>query len=185
MTASIGRGLAIALAGKLREDWQKGNVDAGATGELLAVLRNGIEEETADGMVSLIQRGISPQSVWDALMCGAAVLMRSPGIVPLHAVTTTNAIRYMSERSRSDDTRRMLLLQNGSFLPFLRSSRGSNARVDQLAPIGLSASGDLAVSEIFATIGRDKQLAARQVLGYLARTPARSCSSTRQTDSSS
>jgi hypothetical protein len=161
------------LAGKLRADWQKGNVDAGATGELLAVLREGTEEETADRMVSLIQRGISPQSVWDALMCGAGeVLMRSPGIVPLHAVTTTNAIRYMSERSRSDDTRRMLLLQNGSFLPFLRSSRGSNARVDQLAPIELSASGDLAVSEIFATIGRDKQLAARQVLGYLARNPS-------------
>ena len=158
------------LAARLRADWQKGNVDAGATVEMLAVLREGTEEETADLVVGLIQRGIAPQSIWDALMCGAGeVLMRSPGIVPLHAVTTTNAIRYIYERSRSDETRRLLLLQNASFLPFLRSGRGSSARVDQLAPIELPVSGEQAVAEIFATIGRDKALAARQVLGHLAR----------------
>ena len=159
------------LAGRIRADWQTGKIDSGATVEMLAVLREGTEDETADRAVDLLQRGIAPQSIWDGVMCGAAeVLMRSPGIVPLHAVTTTNAIRYLYERSRSDETRRLLLLQNASFLPFLRS-RGSSARIDQLAPTEVAASGDQAVAEIFAAVGRDNPAAARQVLGYLARSP--------------
>ena len=160
------------LAGRLRADWQTGRIDSGATVEMLAVLREGTEDETADRAVDLLQRGIAPQSIWDGVMCGAAeVLMRNPGIVPLHAVTTTNAIRYLYERSRSDETRRLLLLQNASFVPFLRGGGGSSARIDQLTPTEVAASGDQAVAEIFAAVGRDNPAAARQVLGYLARSP--------------
>ena len=77
-------------------------------------------------------------------MCGATeLLMRNPGILSLHAVTTSNAIRYLYERSQRDETRRLLLLQNASFLPFFRSG-GSTARIDQLAPraSGFGGSGD-------------------------------------------
>ena len=88
---------------------------------MLAILREGSDEEAADRAVDLIQRGIAPQSIWDAVTCAASeVLMRNPGIVPLHTVTTTNAIRYLYERSQSDETRRWLLLQSASFVPFLR-----------------------------------------------------------------
>jgi hypothetical protein len=160
------------LAGRLPPDWPAGRLDSGATVEMLAVLRNGTENDTADRAADLLRRGIGPQSVWDALMCGAGeILMRSPGIVPLHSVTTTNAIRYISERSQNDETRRLLLLQNASFLPFLRSSRGSSARVDQLTATEPSGSGDQAVTSILADIGRDNPAAAGKVLGYLGRNP--------------
>jgi hypothetical protein len=159
------------LAAGLRPDWRVGKNDAGATVEMLASLREGTEDATADRVVDLIQRGIAPQSIWDGMMCGAAeILMRNPGVVPLHAVTTTNAIRYIYERSQNDETRRMLLLQNASFLPFLRGSR-SGARIDQLTATEPAASGDQAVSTILAAIGRDNPSAASQVLGYLARNP--------------
>jgi hypothetical protein len=160
------------LAGRIRDDWRTGRLDSGATVEMLAVLREGTEEVAADLVVDLLQRGIAPQSIWDAVMCGAGeVLMRNPGIVPLHAVTTTNAVRYLYERSQDDKTRRLLLLQNASFLPFLRGGWGSGARIDQIVPTELSASGDQAIAEIFAAVSRDKPAAARQVLGYLARNP--------------
>ena len=104
-------------------------------------------------------------------MCGASeLLMRNPGILSLHAVTTTNAIRYIFERTRSDETRRMLLLQNAAFLPFYRSGR-SGARIDELAPAELAGQAAPSVDEICAGIGRDNPLAARQVLGYLTRHP--------------
>ena len=49
------------LAGRLRADWRAGRIDSGATVEMLAVLREGSDEEAADRAVDLIQRGIAPQ----------------------------------------------------------------------------------------------------------------------------
>jgi hypothetical protein len=154
---------------RVRPDWRHGRADAGGATEMLAVCRQGSDEETADRVVDLLQRGIAPVSVWDGVMCGASeLLMRNPGILSLHAVTTTNAIRYIFERTKSDETRRMLLLQNAAFLPFYRSGQ-SGARIDELAPAELVGKAAPSVDEICAGIGRDNPLAARQVLGYLAR----------------
>ncbi len=156
-------------AARLPAAWQGGRRDAGAAGEMLAVLRDGTWEQTADRAAALLARGISPDSIWDALMCGAAeLLMRLPGIIALHAVTTTNAIRYLYERSRSDATKRLLLLQNASFLPFYRGG-GSAARVDRLEPAALAVPDADAVREICAAMGRDNAGAASRLLAYLQR----------------
>ncbi len=131
-------------AARIRMGWADGKIDSGATADLLAVERDGTEDAAADRVVELLSRGISPQSIWDAVTCAAAeILMRNPGIVPLHAVTTTNAIRYIYERAQNDETRRLLLLQNASFLPFLRGGRGTQTRIDELVPIELPMSDDL------------------------------------------
>ena len=158
------------LVSRIRADWGVGRTDSGATLDMLATLRDDTDEHTADQVVEMLKGGIAPASIWDAVMCGAAeLLMRNPGILPLHAVTTTNAIRYLYDRSQRDETRRLLLLQNASFLPFFRGGRGSGARIDQLVPIERSSTGDEAIEEICATIGRDNPMAAQRVLGYLAR----------------
>jgi hypothetical protein len=137
---------------------------------MLSVLRDGTEEETADAVVELLAGGVAPGSIWDALLCGAAeLLMRAPGILSLHAVTTTNAIRRVYERIRDDETRRVLLLQNASFLPFYRRAGRSSARIDELAPA--SATGSGSVEDVLATIGQDNTEAARRVLAYLEQNP--------------
>jgi hypothetical protein len=159
------------LTGRIRPDWREGRTDSGATAELLAVLREGSDEDTAGAILHVIARKVAPESIWDALMCGASeMLMRSPGILALHAVTTTNAIRYLYERAQDDETRRLLLLQNASFLPFYRGG-GSRARIDELTPLESPNPGDGDVEEICAMIGRDNTLAARRVLAHLARNP--------------
>jgi hypothetical protein len=107
------------LAPRIRAGWQSGQVDPQATTDLLATLREGSETDSPLKVVQLLNRGVAPQSIHDALLTGAGeLLMRQPGIVALHAVTTTNAMHYAFQMVSSDETRRMLLLQNAAFLPF-------------------------------------------------------------------
>ena len=156
------------LAARIESGWVSGKADSKATADMLDLLRRGDESETADGVLDLIHRGVGAESVWDALMAGAAeLLMRNPGIFSLHAVTTANAMRTLYERSTSDETRRMILLQFASFLPFYRRGSGSDVRIDQLVPLEESAGPT--VEDICGAIGRDNSAAARQVLSYLAR----------------
>jgi hypothetical protein len=160
-------------ANRIKEDWNGGKPDNAASADLLATLRKGSNDEACDHLVELVNRGISPQSVWDALFGGAAELvLRNPGLISLHAVTTTNALHFAFQASGDDRTRRLLLLQNAAFLPMFREALGdrgksSSARVDQLEPVETSQSGAGAIEEIFAESGRDRITAARKALGYL------------------
>ena len=116
--------------------------------------------------------GVAPQSIWDALFTGAGeLLLRQPGIVSLHAATSTNALHHAYQASGDDRTRRLLMLQNAAFLPMFRGAMGGrgkvgDARIDQLEPIspGEGATAG-ALEEVFA--GRDRMTAARKALGYL------------------
>ena len=121
-----------------------------------------------DQVVELLNRGVSPQSIWDALFDAAGeLLLRQPGIVSLHAVTTTNALHFAYQASGDDQTRRLLLLQNAAFLPQFRaamSGRGKvrKARIDQLEPLAASTDGPRVIDEIFADASRDKTTAAHR-----------------------
>ena len=97
--------------------------------------------------------------------------MRQPGIVALHAVTTTNALHYAFTHSGDDATRRLLLLQNAAFLPMFReamSGRGKLAdrRLDRLSaaePRGRRPDADA----ILAEVSGNPLAAAGMMLGYL------------------
>ncbi len=53
-----------------------------------------------DAVVEQLNRGVAPQSIWDALFQGAGeLLMREPGLVALHAVTSTNALHFAYQTS--------------------------------------------------------------------------------------
>ena len=100
------------LSARIRSDWLGGKANPAATHEMVAVLRNGSDQETCVKAVGLLNRGVSAQSIWDALFAGAMeLLMQQPGIVALHAVTCTNALHFAFQTSGHDETRRMLLLQ--------------------------------------------------------------------------
>jgi len=165
--------LNVERAKKLKDTWLDGSLDSAATADLLAALRQADENESCDHVVELLNRGVSPQSIWDGLLLGAGeLLVRQPGIVALHAVTTTNALRFAWDTSSNDDTRRMLLLQNAAFLPMFRQAMGGRGKVgdqklDELAAEPMSEKNDDAVQEIFADISRDRMTAARKTLGYL------------------
>ena len=58
----------VALAQKFRSDWQTGQIDSNATHDLLATIYGGDTDELCNQVVETINRGVSPQSVWDALL---------------------------------------------------------------------------------------------------------------------
>jgi hypothetical protein len=162
-----------ALAKKFRPEWQDGKIDGGATSELLETMRTASNQEAPGAVVELLNRGVAPQSAWDALHVAAGeLLMRQPGIVALHAVTTTNALHYAYQASANDDTRKMLLLQNAAFVAMFRDAMGGRGKVKQRSIADLAADNDgkpvdITVDHIFAELRGEPLSAARDLLAYL------------------
>lgn len=162
----------LELARSVRPEWQEGRIDAGATREMLATLRNDSSENACRAAARMLNDGIHPQSIHDALLVGAGeLLMRQRGIVALHAVTSTNALRYLYEASAQDETRKLALLQNIAFLPLFREAmRGrdklGDQRVDELQPAEKLGS-DEALGEIFRDVTDDRAAACAKTLRYL------------------
>ncbi len=157
------------LLKEIRGDWQRGELKQEATTEILNVLRGGTWEAASRKVVELLNKGTSPQSIWDGLFQHASeMLMRMPGIISLHASTTTNALHYAHQHTSNDETRRFLLLQNAAFLTMFRDRGGikNGIAVDTFEP----ADGTPGVDEIFADITGNKEQAARKALAYLKST---------------
>jgi hypothetical protein len=155
----------------IRKDWTDAKLDDAATTDMLSTCRTGSNEDASAAVVELLNKGVSPQSVWDGLLCAAAeMMMRKPGIVALHSVTMTNAMRYCFEATASDETRRRILLQNAAYLPMFRSSLGANlpdTKIDQVTAVAPKSSDDKAVTEIFTDVDKDRMTAAKKTLAYL------------------
>lgn len=163
------------LAEEIRADWRSGELREAATEELLVALRTASADEACDLVVRQLNEGVSPQSVYDALFLQAGeLLMRQPGIVALHAVTSTNAMNYIYRAAADDHTRRLVLLQNTAFLPLFREAmkgRGNvgDARVNELEPA--TPRGDDALADIFEDVSGNPHRAAAKVLAFLGQQP--------------
>jgi len=160
------------LAGKIRGDWQAGKPDPAATVALLEAIRQASPEAASAEAASLLNRGVAPDSLWDAVVLGGSeLLIRSPGIISLHAVTAANALHFIYGASGEDTTRRLALLQAVGWLPMYRGRARpeGGTRVDALEAIAPDSPGDDAVAEVFAEVSKDRARAARKVVGYLDR----------------
>ncbi|MFB3103702.1 MAG: hypothetical protein ACE1ZA_02135, partial [Pseudomonadales bacterium] len=161
----------LVRANTIRADWLSGSIDAGATEQLIDAFRSGSADELCEQAIEMLNAGVSPQSIYDAVFLAAGeLLIRKPGIVALHAVTSTNALRYAFKTVTNDNTRRMLLLQNVAFLPMFRAEMGDSditgKEINHLA----ASTGDAdakSLETIFRDVSADPQSAARQTLGYL------------------
>jgi hypothetical protein len=163
----------------IRGDWQFGQRNGNATTAVLATLRTGTPAEACDAVVARLNDQVSPASLWDAcFLCAGELLMRQPGIVGLHTLTTINALHFAYETSGNDLTRRLMLLQAAAFLPMFRQAmtqRGqvANTRVDTLEALNpTEARAEAAIGEVFADISQNnKTSAARKTLALLQAHP--------------
>lgn len=159
----------------IRPEWLDGRPDAQATLAVLETVRTGSESDAAAVVVDLLNKGVGPASIWDGLLLAAGeLLMRQPGIVGLHTLTTANAMHYCFQTCGEDSTRRLLLLQCASFLPLFREamhSRGEvgEARIDRLEPAGIPQQPP-SPEWVFADVGRDRPAGAAKALAYLRAT---------------
>ncbi len=161
------------LAQQLREDWMAGQPDNAATEALLQCLRQGTSVEASQLVFELLQRGVATSSIYDAMFVFASELtMRQPAIVPLHAVTSTNAMNYIFRRVRHSVTRGFVLLQNAAFLALFREEsrqRGvlADRAVEQLVAGPTPTDVSELPSEIFSKLGENPLAAAQQAFSYL------------------
>jgi len=161
-------------AGKLNDEWRGGAPYAEATREMLSALREQSSDEICEKAAQMLNRGVAPDSLFDAFLSASGeLLMGQPGIVALHAMTSTNALRYAFVTCGDDHTRRKIILQNAAFVSLFRDAMGGpgkvgEARIDTFEPATKSdAPADAALEEIFSSISGDRGVASRKLLAYL------------------
>lgn len=156
------------LAKRVRVDWTDGKPSAQASKHLVDMLRTASPDDSCDAVASALNDGVAPQSIFDAMLTASGeLLMRRSGIVTLHSVTSSNALRYAFQTAADTQTRLMLLLQNAAFVSLFRGAAGklSSATVDEFQ---VGDGKPAKPEEIFATISKDRTAAARQAYSYLA-----------------
>ncbi|PAY18162.1 hypothetical protein CKO51_17715 [Rhodopirellula sp. SM50] len=155
------------------DQWNSGKLDPSVASAHLQTLRDATPEQAVRETAKLIQSGIHPQSIADALFLSAGeMLMQQPGIISLHSSTTTNAMQYAYRTARDPKTRLRLLLQNAAFIPHFRSSmqsRGKVAakRIDQLQHVEAPEQAT-SVTKIFELINDNREEASRGAMAFLA-----------------
>jgi hypothetical protein len=165
----------IKRAAKIRGDWVQGKETPSAATDFVATLRTASPSDGAEKVVELLNKGVSPASVWDGLFLRAGeLLMQQPGIGGLHCVTSTNALHYAWTASGNDETRRMMMLQCAAFLPMFKQFMSRNKldeslKIDTLEKAELKATGAEAIEEIMADVRKNNVAAAGKVLTLLDR----------------
>jgi len=161
------------LVKKIRSQWLDGKTDSNATQSLLTTLRSGSNDEACDHVVELLNGGVGVVSIWDGLHVAAGeMVMQQPGIIALHAVTTTNALYFAFQTSADDETRRLLMLQNAAFLPMFRWRMPGRGHVDErtigdLRPGSVGDDSRATIGKIFAGLRGDPLDSAQTALGFL------------------
>ena len=157
------------LVKKIRGDWRDAKPSTDATARFLKDLRSQSDQDACAAVVEALNDGVSPASIWDALLASSAeMLMRKTNIVTLHAVTSSNALRFAYETAADPQLRLVLLLQNAAFVTLFRNAAGklNDKQLDTMEP----ADAPKDAAEIFAT--KDRATAAAKALAYL-KDPAR------------
>jgi hypothetical protein len=154
----------------MSENWMTSKTSDEHTSSILKSLREGGESDVCLHIHQELHRDLNWQSAYDALFVASSELvLRQNGIVPLHAVTSTNAIHYLFRTVKDERLRWWLLLQNYAFVCLLRDAANSRDSLRKLEIGELAKPNDNPgnIDSIFKNLGQDKDLASRQLFTYL------------------
>jgi hypothetical protein len=163
----------VERAMKIRDGWQNGKLAPNDASDLLAVLRSASAADASQALVEMLNKGVDYSSIWDGLFLGAGeLLLRQPGIIGVHCVTSMNALHYGFKASDNDMTRRLLLLQAAAFLPLFRQVMElgkihPDQHLDTLEKADIDPSNPSVIEQIFSDVSRNTTSAARKTLGFL------------------
>ncbi len=149
---------------KLPAGWTDGGSDAAATVDLLEAMRTATTEDACQKLLDQLQSGkTQAQGAWDAVHLAAGeLIMGQPGILGIHAVTSTNALHF-AFRTAVDPLTRLLVLQHavawmGQFRQSMKGgSRGEvgKVKINELRPAKIDAAEPKAAAETFELVGND------------------------------
>jgi hypothetical protein len=152
--------------------WKQGRDDPGARTELRAALYRLSPEESGRAVVEMLQRGLSADVIWRVLFDTAAELvLHAPGIVPVHAQTTANALHYAYRACDDEQTQQLTLLQCSAFVAMFRQvtrTKQADVNLPRLEPLPAQRKGVEALAEVLSDLSAGHRLqAARKSLGFL------------------
>jgi hypothetical protein len=162
----------LALIEKIPAGWMAGQTSPELAREFITLCRTGSAGDTSRLAAEALERGIGAASVWDGNFIAAGeLLMRQPGIVALHGLTSLNALHYLWQSVGDEPLRKRLLLQACAFSSLFRDAaqrRGQlkNLTIDDVAPVE-AAKSSVTVDDVFAEISRDKLAAAKKVHAFV------------------
>jgi hypothetical protein len=145
-------------------------VDDGYAQQWLEAARSVSPTELATLTLEGLNQGISPRSIADGIYAAASELvMRQPAIVPLHAITASNALQYLYRSVQGNELRQWLLLQNASFIGHFRESASGRGELKGASLLELTAAEKPVVDmkDIFSLLGENRQQASQAILRYI------------------
>ncbi|MCA8998680.1 MAG: hypothetical protein KDA80_16895, partial [Planctomycetaceae bacterium] len=157
---------------QLPANWTAGLSDVGAVTTLHEAFRSATPVECVNSGAEALAGGAGVQSIWDAVFTGAGeLLMRQPGIIGLHGLTTANAVHYLFENAADPRLRQKLALQACGFNAYFReAAKGRGNVADTLLDSLAESAQDTAnssVEEILHDISGNRQNAAHKLLAHL------------------
>ena len=172
--------LARKTAGKLAADWtEPASGDAtGAVQEILAAVRGGDAQEACRKAAGLLAKGEArAPCVWDAVHLAAGeLMMRRPGILGIHTVTSANALHYAFRSAAEKETRLYLLLQGvgwmSQFSHFMSEDREvGTLKITDVEGAEIASDPEEAVEEILELVSSDRIQAAAKAFRYAQKHP--------------
>lgn len=159
---------------KLPAHWVSGEpASQSAAREVLAAIREGAPVPASAAVAQMLREGnTSAGEAWEGIHLAAGEMMlRLPGILGVHCVTSANALHYAFRMSSNAETRLYLLLQGvgwmGQFANFMsREETFRDLVITDLEPSEVSGNRDEGAAEVLGTLSTDTDEAARKALGY-------------------
>lgn len=146
-------------------------LDEGYTKQWLEAARSESPLVLASLTMDGLNQGIAPRSIADGIYAAASELvMRQPAIVPLHAITSSNALQFLYRSVQGNDLRQWLLLQNASFIGHFREAASGRGELKPASVFELTAAEKPVVDmkDIFSLLGENRQQASQAILRYVA-----------------
>ena len=167
-------GTASKLFPRLPPDWISGeSADPSRAIGVLEAVRGAAPAAASSEVAKMLLAGqANARDAWDGVHLAAGDLMlKLPGILGVHCVTSANALHYAFRMSGDAETRFYLLLQGvgwmGQFANYMsRDDKMRDLDLSKLERSSKSASGSDEVTSVLAQLGTDADEAARMAFGY-------------------
>ena len=163
---------------RLPGTWTGPGHDDGATRDLLDAMRSGsVADACKQALVQLESGKTQAQGAWDAIhLASGELIMRQPGILGIHAVTSTNALHYAFRTAANPETRLLLLLHGvawmGRFREAMTGRGGVRLSQDHRAPAeSVSDDEAKAAAEVLELVGPDTPTAAARAFALAKKHP--------------
>jgi hypothetical protein len=163
---------------RLPGSWTGAGHDDGATRDLLDAMRSGsVADACKQALVQLESGKTQAQGAWDAIhLASGELIMRQPGILGIHAVTSTNSLHYAFRTAANSETRLLLLLHGVAWMGRFREAmtgRGKfgSVKITELPAESISDDEAKAATEVLELIGPNTPGAAARAFALAQKHP--------------